>query len=1030
MPLPKPGETVQVHMDEGLRPMPEPTTPNPMDVVSKPSMYHGIPKDIAAMYEKIDENGGVDLPKYVFQLGAGATEASTLGLVEPGFEPETNGEAMFRYAGQVLGAGFVPVGPAVNVASKLTKGSTLAKMATGAAANIAATEIQTRGEASKERLMMDATLGAIFGKFYNSDRHWLNVPMGERKYMPRWSRSPDAREPNVYRPMSPEGYGSPNLDPMEAARSLESNLPPRRSPGPLALPDYTATRRPITPSRADFTSPELLPETPTDSLLRQAQQTLTGRPTDLPEFPGSAPTSVSRDIITRRGEMVSPLAIEDTRLFQRMGIKGQRGTTQQIEGAEAQRVLNKLSAHRDPGVREAAISAKTFLKHSDDFETSTLAKKLADVSRGIEHPDGDAINFALWENPREYIDRMPRSQLPTGITELTPFTRIPKMSFQDIQLQTGGRIQAFEHYWEGFQQRELAARQQGQVAVKLNDQLKGIRPQQARGLMEYFTHNDFNEKQVYRTVHMLTDDQIARGEKAYSELETVWNRNFPDTPFSKFMTEYIPTLRKGDPGAIDILKNDPAVKEMAERFALNHEFSFREGNFTKFAAQLNRSLSLKEHFDPFMKKVQSVIDDPSYPTEYKNYLAAWTRRARGTESQFAKKWNPTYKKMWERVGVSPEDKDVRDVIDNYIALTHTGLLGFRPGPILRNAFNALQTGSRVGYKWIWHGMRKAVTKEGFEQGRLAGMVDEASHDVEALRELAAPGPVTRGIRWGAAKGLKWYGFADDLNRTAVYIAMHDRFLDAAKKSGGNVEKLKRMSALDRFHPVTVEHVLETMKTSGLEKAAELAGVHAAQDTQWVYRTTARPPGLSGEVSRMFSQFGIWSLNYWEYTKQMMSPWSPIPFDARMRWMRDYALGNATVMGAMAATGAVAGLGYESFKAAAGWTGAAPLGYQGAPVKDFIVAVPGFLNDIQKGVIEQNAERVLNSPNWKRMKDAAMTVVPGYGLARDVMTSGGAVADFAESALPPLEKLRSNKDLPARSIEEEIFRIGTGIRVRE
>jgi hypothetical protein len=1015
--------------------IPRSRTPDPMDVVSRPSKYYGIPTDIAKIMDAADSRNasytkrilGTDLPKYTFQLGAGATEAASLGLVEPGIEPETTGEALFRGAGQLFGSSFVPLGPAVKLGAKFK----LSKTAVGAAAAVAAAEIQTRGEASKGRLILDATFGAIFGKLYNTEAHWLKFGGQEPKpgalerlaVKGRLLKPANIAEDSSGASLPSWHEFSGDWDRYRGAEGTQTPIPASKSSGQLLLPDFSSGRVPAT--RSDFIAGEPIRPGPTE--FPYVTESLSGERV-MPRYNPPGSNRLNVDVLGG-----SPLRIEGEGLFKDLGIKRKGRTFIRQQGDAAQRTLNKLGLHSDPDVRETATAVKHFINNTDSINPDDFVGDMKFVRRG--QPSNYAVDMELGE-----FDAAPRARLKTGITKGFAGSnwQRPDRVFMDVERDTGGRIKGFtELFQPGDAAKQTAAMQTNKVGLAVKEAIGKSPGDKQYGFMDYLQANDHNGRAIARHQFGLDDSDIESLNKATNHLKELWNRNF-DTPFEEFMTDTLPRMRSASPTDREVLKFSTVANEM-DKFAANHEFSINERRFDRFSAGLIRSLSMKEHLDPFMKKVSAIVNDHTYPPTYRDFVADWGRGLRGTDNAFAEKWTPRYQQFLRRLGVNAESADIRDVIDNYIQLTHAGLVGFRAAPVFKNMFNGWQTGAaRIGPTWFWKGVMKSMTPEGWERGRLAGMVDEAAHEAAAVRELGAPGPVTKAIRTIASRGLKFYGTIDDYNRQHIFNGMYERVLSAGRnlsKTGEDDVKFLTKAGLYRYHEVIQNEVLNAWKQKGIAEAATIGGVHAAQETQWVYRTQFRPTVMNGEKARALGQFGIWSMNYMEYMRQMMYSGAikNMPFVERAKWFRDWALTNGSILALMGGAGASLGIGKAVMENAKGWTFLGPLNYGGGPIVDFGKALPQMLQDIQSGVLEGNADKVIKGEAWKRIKSNLASAIPGSGLARDIARAKGPAEQAMSSQFPGsmiFPPLESSNVEPAQSSQEELFRIMTGVGVKK
>jgi hypothetical protein len=110
-----------------------------------------------------------------------------------------------------------------------------------------------------------------------------------------------------------------------------------------------------------------------------------------------------------------------------------------------------------------------------------------------------------------------------------------------------------------------------------------------------------------------------------------------------------------------------------------------------------------------------------------------------------------------------------------------------------------------------------------------------------------------------------------------------------------------------------------------------------------------------------------------------------------------------------------------------------LNYGGGPIVDFGKALPQMLQDIQSGVLEGNADKVIKGEAWKRIKSNLASAIPGSGLARDIARAKGPAEQAMSSQFPGsmiFPPLESSNVEPAQSSQEELFRIMTGVGVKK
>ena len=894
--------------------------------------YNG-PSAIAEVLEKTDprmgdayrEAGFPDLPRFAAQLGAGAAEMASLGVLKAPQPPTTTPEVIVRGLGSILGSTFIPLGPAMKVAGKLG----VNKTAAGAVANVAAAEISSGGEAELSQVIMDGAFGALYGRMHRVKKGWQDTGTVR-----------DATSKRAF----VKGLGDEGV---------------LKDPG------------------VEFTTPESGPE----KTLRMAQETMQGKKPR--EF---IPTT-----------------------FRRLA-----------------------RTHPDPDIRRYAARVENFhrsikdkiinIADIDDARTASLG----DQTPPNLTPDTDLTRII--QEAAE--DRPLLRRITTGISELSGL-RPPKAVFMDTEFKTGGAIRGYtDVFMPGTSARRAASDEIGKVGRDITNQISRL-PQGKKEAMLQWLRVPVSERPAMASSLNLSASDQDRAMKVRDQLAGLFERNFPGDSFDDYLTNISPRLANANPQQLEMLRNHRTAGPMLN-YAASSELNLRARDLDRFAAGHVRALSMMHHFDPTYKKIMGLTYNDKLPSEFREYVRTWAQNLRGTDASFAKAFNPHYKQFLNSIGVDATDADVRSLVNGVTQLTHAGLIGFRPGPLIRNLFNPWQTGSRIGLDWTWRGMKKAMTRDGWAEAKRAGMIEEeVLHEVEAMRELAGS-RASRVPARIAETSLRMYGKVDDFNRATMYLGMRDRFLSAAKGAGRNEGQLLQRGGLYRFHPVIRDQVMSKWRAGEVKEAAHLMGVHAAQDTQWVYQSGFRPTAMSGELRRAFLQFGVWPANYFEYMRQMATM-PNTPTIEKAKWVGEWALGNAGIVATFGVAGSAVGLGPEAFWHTMKWTNLGPAAYAGGPIFDLVRAAADWNPaDTVKQIWEGGdlTKAALASDFGRKSRDFMMGAVPGSGVARDIARAKGMGAEMMTEAVGPgvmrAAGMNYPNQRPSRSAEQELFRAMTGV----
>lgn len=548
--------------------------------------------------------------------------------------------------------------------------------------------------------------------------------------------------------------------------------------------------------------------------------------------------------------------------------------------------------------------------------------------------------------------------------------------------------------------------------------LKGMGSNKEKSYLDWLVADDRGRVKVERDARLGPDD-VARLNKVHQRFDTLLKSTFGDQATAKEYFSVISKLRAADGNLEKAFPTGhiPQGLQPLVEYASMNELRFTEPNIRRFLASHVRSLTGIQHWNPAYHDFMSMLSSDQIPGEAQRYFGDWLRNTRGGMSQFTANLQGVYKKAWAAVGANPSDHDVRNVLNYYVDTTHLALAGFSPRSLLKVAFHPLQTGGpRIGYSWMWSGMRKALTPAGRALADAAGMgEDTLPFAVDLGVETSRIG---KKVEAATQYGLKWHSDLYRYNRRAMFLGMYDKVTSAVRRVGRGAEDetILREAGLYPFHPIIRRDVLAALRAPGTERAsihnaAQIAGVHAAQDTQWMYRRAFRPTIIGQDTGRAFGAFGVWPLNAGEYMRQMF--WTlPMPGIERAKWISRHYLGAAAVLGAFGVAGASVGMGHEALASTESWTVEAPWDYGGGPLVDTIASVPRMFyeaNNGRFGLAKQQG------------KEIARTVVPFPGVAAQQ------VAGSFGTSLPLYgpNKAPGEPETPV----EALFRLTTGIQRR-
>lgn len=456
-----------------------------------------------------------------------------------------------------------------------------------------------------------------------------------------------------------------------------------------------------------------------------------------------------------------------------------------------------------------------------------------------------------------------------------------------------------------------------------------------------------------------------------------------------------------------------------------------EPNMAHFIAQHNRAFAMEEHVDAHAKDLASYVTGEGLKVigpARRDYVLNWIGQATGRNRDVNRAFSPLLTKALGYVGIKPDAGTVSRYVSTANTLLYANLVGGRPAAMTKNLFNSFQTAApRIGIQWWWRGVKQAMTKEGAELASKAGMTGKIEEELRGLHlAMDAGEPVQAAIHKFSHYMMKPYSTIDDWNRSHVYLAMRARVLDAIKRTNGRQEFLEA-AALDHFHPIIQNEVIDALKKEGPKAAADVAGKWAAYNTQWNYSAPYKPSWLSGEKAKLLFQFGVWPANYADYMHQMIT--LPMSRASRARWVTETMAVNAAIAGAFGLAGAAAGVGgIRAAVETTTWTGVGPLNYDGGVLLSAVPALGKASYELTESTIKrlETGQGSISTPTGAQAAaDIGRTMVPGYGITRDIAKAKGRKY-YPSRLLTGGDVFPEDKNVaPSADMTEAMFRITTG-----
>lgn len=541
--------------------------------------------------------------------------------------------------------------------------------------------------------------------------------------------------------------------------------------------------------------------------------------------------------------------------------------------------------------------------------------------------------------------------------------RPPKFVFDDLEQATG--IPLYSRLFKGVEHVRNLARVEGVGLGNAIADAFGLARRAAR-------------------ISML-DDMIAgtpiQNTKLRHIIDKAINPMFKDwigTTFDDYVTNIIPAIRK--------TKNSASIAHMLPGSKLDNlirhvdsgRINLEEKDLARMLNQHLHAALFDIHMSGTYRAANKLIMSPNFPKELRDYTQRYLRGAEGSESRFVHTMGPIYQRIWKALGRDVLESESRQLIQTTSTLLHLGLLGFKPGPIIRNLLGGIQTGSRIGSKWVYEGSRQRFTAEGIALFKASGIPKEATVLTDALNDMAAS-PVTRGLNTVTKFSLGPYSSADMIPRAQMYLGGRSKFLAGVENLPLSVsdDVLFTKTGLWRMHPIARREVSKVWRAGNTEGAARLFGMHAQQDTQWVYRSGSKPLALQSDMGKALGTFGIWPMNFVEYMRQMAT--LPMPAIERAKWIAEYTAMNGAIVGAFTGLGASLGMGVEAFWHTVGWTGAGSMMYGGGPLLEAIPATAHAAHELLKGQPGQGV---------REFKHSLLAATPFSGAASTIQRARG------------------------------------------
>jgi hypothetical protein len=342
--------------------------------------------------------------------------------------------------------------------------------------------------------------------------------------------------------------------------------------------------------------------------------------------------------------------------------------------------------------------------------------------------------------------------------------------------------------------------------------------------------------------------------------------------------------------------------------------------------------------------------------------------------------------LYDELGLKIPENQISNVVDHMISLTYGGLMGWRPGLIVRNLtqpYNLVAPLFPRGFSRVAHAQVKAMRSEERAWAESIGAIRRQAPVTSA--EVLEKGAGRGLIRHLNSKSISGYGHADAYNRAVTAITARDVMRKhvpdylAGKITGKQLVKRTGMSV----HEKPVQHeFFRLLDSTGEEAATNFIAREWSNFTQFLYGRANAPAWTRGVWGRVFGSYSTWPMGYLNWLRQVTTN-SDGKGEVVSR-LAKHGIWNAAILGASAKSG------YDITR----WAAWSSLRYGGGPLVDPIETARG----VHTGGFEEEKfrSRLENDPGdvgLGMIETGIGLFVPGGTLlSKDIPDAGQALAD--------------------------------------
>jgi uncharacterized protein YbaA (DUF1428 family) len=207
--------------------------------------------------------------------------------------------------------------------------------------------------------------------------------------------------------------------------------------------------------------------------------------------------------------------------------------------------------------------------------------------------------------------------------------------------------------------------------------------------------------------------------------------------------ELIPSIFAGQK-----LTDVPKKFQNLIKYALDDDLSLTEPDLAKFTTRLLRAASFEKEIGPLWRTMQQKYSDRALPEDVRTGMNTYLNAVRGSPDITGNRVALSIANYFRRGTKDMTDAEkrkaigvARDWAGDMTAALYMNTMGFRPGPVIRNSLQSVQTGSAMlGGKYLAAGMRDYYTKAGKKMLSESGVLGEQAALGELMELARNPNP--------------------------------------------------------------------------------------------------------------------------------------------------------------------------------------------------------------------------------------------------------------------------------------------------